>query len=1699
MAKQSARDCQEFDVGPFVEFTGAVNFSTFSQVNLATSTPADRIKECKAKCINDAKCGIWSVDGSKCNMYTVDASVSANTNGLVVNPNYMYNSGLPNLNYATIRGLSMTNTAQCKEACRTDPNCNFFEFGQGRSCNLNKTTSPHPTGFVKTYTCSFMECVKGRTYLGTTVQITFHPKNLTFEMIRISTSDCFPSVIYTISTDFRTITFDNPFVTGVDSSTFTNYTGSTIMFGNERLTYVPTRVHACSPLSVSGIVIPDYTDNCTSQGIFECVKGKEFGGPVAGVAGATGFNVKFTTTQGILFLGVCTGVFSNLPIVNVPYTIDENSASVTFTSRSASDTVLNVTILTTTSRSENSVYDYVSNNTWSLRGGYPLTLSTVGNTIRFTSRVSFTSSNGDIFNAPSNTSIPSPCTACYLVQNYTIVNNVIGFNWTKPENNVIYTFRFYNYVDEDPWKLSIIVKVNSNESSGTLTGGPTQPSKMVTGACSARCLPDSIEICTHKGTTINTNEGICSDGSVSECFSMCEYTDFSPVCDPPFRTFTKFANVNDFSQQIVIETMKNIIINGVRTFYFLRSGELPGEYFIDTPYCNFYYSFYTVNGKKVASLMKNAYNGNVDRYIDVAFYFYKKTLIKPVSGSTKKVRYDTTECDGSTTTQNEVDDSILYHCLMFSGISTLKYYILRKSTVTMLQNRNERDGITFEETIDQLLSPYENLTSNQIINGTWSINPTTDNLNIILDSNVPSTLLEEYGYVDLKRKDPIYTVKYTATEYAHSTGYTKVVEKLYENEIFYFAPDNQLINTIAIVFTDEKQKISQNDYEYLQITRKDSGISCLVKRHTYGPEFNYVFRNTYICKECDYSGNYLSSGGIFERDIMPVGSDVSIRFSFMRQRQIDQLSSNFNLSITDTGDAGDFFLYDSQLLSGLDGYNSCSTKALDTRSLSSVSCTSVYDAAFRCETIDNAVGFEYDFNTNIARILLFDDQFNISTNRDSIVNTHNDLSDTRIIYNSDEYVDLEPSEVEKTFTTERTDGYGTVVERTTILNLTHNIFPSDKISPITSDSTKPSILGSLGSRINPRFDVGLLSDIMYVPNDPSFYNRYESYHGFSRDPNELIYYDDNTIATTIDFKTKRMFIRSNQPNIGGKIFRGIHFKNTLPSQYTGIGGYDSTPVQITTTNDLELENGNIMNQFLIYRMTNYFKVVTTSTGTGTGTAGIVGGGGLGTVTGTIDLGGGGTTVTSTTVLDESVNLFLLGTSDGSRFINYKYKDVGIVDEDCYWYITSFPAYPRKLYLVSFVDSDIIIEFDLNSNFIFPGIQIPRTLELLFDFYDEKTISLQLGPDSLHGGEGGEGLNRVVLPTNSDPAYRSILNTCNIGGISCKYTYVGNRLIVYNDINCSDEKDILKVFNFYINPSGGFDLVDEDTKNIFTGSSQSSMEWCGPFMRVSKYVTLDNVVYENQYSILDALRDSAKEMFVPPAEQGNKDVLDNFAYALQFLPTGRGPTRGPAKTAAKTAAKESAKETTKLPRQITRLPPRKPDPDRGLPPSPLSDSRGTSSQNSFRLRDETTSIPPFRPIGTQGSSVTKPKSNTDISRITKTPLNMTKPPSTPTSLGSVPTGLGSSVGRQSLSNTPQNSQAIQQGLNISRAHAGTIPQSTADRTQNIVLRPVQQNANQYESGRNIFAGKSPSFIMRFWETQAKFSRSRNQIPPTNVNS
>lgn len=1188
----SPKTCKDFGDQSVIEFRGKVDFTKpFSPV---TSLPASansqdaKAKECKVECQKDLKCGMWSVSGATCRKFLVDGDESiANDNGLIVNPNYMYNSGFPDSTYST----TFESTVEaCKARCKADTRCNFFEYSSSRQCKLNTCSSPfpRPTGYTKTWKCTGFECVKGKTYRGPTTQITFHPTALTF--LRYPGATCSVPISYTLSADKNTITISG------GGGKFTSYTGSTITYtpsgaAAETLTFVPgTPAQVCSP-SALPFLPPLYSTTCNSEGIFECVKGKEFYGSVPAEFG-NAITVKFDTTFGRLFLGIHNDI-NNMPVPGTSYSATDDSR----TSISFSD--VTSTQLRITRSGQTATYVY-SNGSWGHTG------TNLGSfSIQSPSIVTL---NGVEYMASISASQPS--VTCHLV-NYTVdSNNVIGFTWET------YTFGLYNYIDGDPWSLSVMVRypTGGTQVSGTLTGGPTTASKMPAGVCSVGCLSDSITMC--PSGTMPLDNNTCGDGSIAKCFSLGV---------SPFTSTLKFMNYNDYSEKIVLDPIY-IEIFGIQYRYVVSSvSDDSNSKIIYTKLDTYWYNEKTVDGISYKQLWSL---DDYTRYVEMSVYFYKRTIIAPVPGSTKTetIPQTTNRCLG-TTPGSTTTVPTLYHCYTFHTLRECVYSVVEKSKFTTIHaghfdskatNVEDRFVPVFDThmTYEQVRDPYVYSTSDVQFAIPYRIDPVGETMTID-PHNLP-------GNVDTFSPSSDVLQLYSKLDYRFDVRYGN--EEWGEGFRINLSGQTEL-DRLSGMYSHVKC-ISGTDVRYFIINGKSQASSTREELYDDGSDLG-SYRDVTTTFDVLNLVSVALNG--FELGDNPSGffdtNSLTMVFGAFVDGRPQQISVR-NRQIESNCTVGPFFLYDSQFMSGVPGYNRCSVNVKSGLSSSATRCTSIYDAVDKCDMEPRAVGFEWkpDVTGTSGEIkyIYTADQFGsgVTTNYDDILAG---VTEDGLRYSFS--------------TTDNTYGPQDFKLRYDITNLyilVHNIFPTERVSPMSDgqiEFTNDTVNGNMA-----------FGRTYQKPGYPTNFG------------SATLTFSSVTTRDT----TKIVYMRSTQPNMGGKFLRAVPLLHRLPYRYEGtVGKMKSDPIPITVTSITIDGTQNPNQQMYLYRLEQGYENET----------------------------------------------FLLSTTDGSLIDRYS-RRTGIFSFDCLWNPVVFKSNMRKLFLVSVDDENVVLELDLGSDF--PSeLELPR--------------------------------------------------------------------------------------------------------------------------------------------------------------------------------------------------------------------------------------------------------------------------------------------------------------------------------------------------------------------------------------------------------
>lgn len=1271
--------------------------------------------DCKQKCINDVDCAIWSRRGNLCDMYGIDTSKNMYS-GLVIHPVYAYNSGFPNRVHDVI-----TNTDQdaCKQACKDDSNCQMFEFDKNiNKCTMRTYSSPTPTGYVKLnrQCMNNMECIKGKEYYLNSRSFVY-VFHATNNTVKIykPITGGCPDVAYTLSNNNQWLTATDPSGT---VHRFSMYTGNTVRLRlDSRQDYVTLRLNEGPTMIRAGCSPTPFT--LPSPGTGTCPD-------------------IYECVRGKEYTG-------SYPLYN---TVTPVSTDVVIRFEKDDKRLLFYAAGLAAGTSPCNLINYtISDDNRSLTFTVPL----------------FDDSIAD-----------------YKNTNVTIYDAKSG----PPSITVFMDFR-PNTVQEDPKEQFII------NSSGTSLI-PAGYCDRILGCASA----SEIEYC-EDGSTRGAN-GICGDGNFVRCLDVC--SDPDDVCPSPFRTTMKFMNEDDYSDRIII-TPYNITFNNSRPhLYRVKNLTLNNQKLIITSVSVFIYEISnTDQGNKIHSL--KTFDNKHIIYKDLRSYFYKKTFIKPVYGSSKTITNRKKNCINNVETDENVQESILYHCITFESFDVYRYTILKKSQVVAAHD------------VDSNFTYFEHLVKPLVMNvpptgyGIWNVNTTNEILSYagtpIPSLHFDTTVLEDYDYFDMTFRtlstDNINrSIEYYSGVYGGSFWDNLDIHYTLNNLICYDPTSAQLRalrrngfnsdNYMVIEFPNNDIRPNSLNHPIIQLTRKDTNQAVILELVTFDtaglPQDEITQSNMWrraIVNILNFNGNVISvdrsNFSFYERSF----SDprTSIRVSYLRRRTIPQDSSMSLIINPENGNIGDFFRYDCQLLSGIQGYNRCSTKLLNLQSAyQPVYCENLDEAANKCDLCEWCIGFEYNTTTKQAIFLRGDQELmNTNTNRNEhVISSRSDGIDTVLGVN---YV--------ISFAT------GSMTVYIKSIRLFHNIFPCEKVSPIT-DTQQPE---STTVTSNESVTGVLKSPYINQPGRP------ESTHAFN-----------NTTSNT-----KIVYLKSNIPNIFGETFIGIHHKRRLPKSYSGSIGRTSIPREITVTNTIIIDGIQQSNRLLkIYRLTQ----------------------------------------------NNPDDMFLVTTQD-DRFIKNDFTTSDAVGDgqEFVWNIVSFVDYETKLFLVSVLDKNIVLELDLTVNFVFPQAFVENT-PILLDLNDgDDTCSIRINGTSM----------------------------------SCYYTYTGNDLVLYdkacNTDDGTENTEIVRRFRFY---GTECELYDLDS-GLKLEPTQSTLR--GSFIHTG-VVTQAAVYNEPDYDESDPISDAwqlANPMrlavmggLLPPAVLGDMDAKANGLwfglFFASFIPVGR---------------------------------------------------------------------------------------------------------------------------------------------------------------------------------------------------------------------
>ena len=1420
--------CRDFDIDNLLEFNGKIDLSKTIKTQALTGS-GDKTLECKAACIKDLDCGMWSRNGNTCNMYKVDAYSRNRFNGLIVHPKNMFNSGFPNTPY---RVTSTPTKDACRDACTIDPNCNLFEFDSNdNTCTLSKCSSPFPTGYTKSTTCRLADCVKGKEYYfidnvnDVRMVFQFDPTALSVRFYHSkgsyvpnpNTSRC-ATYTYSVSTDKTTIDVQsNRFIlSNFTPNTFRMYLGaSAVTFYTFSLNPdypALTMIDTCNPLPPPPPPPPPINPTYCPD-IFECLKGKEFN---VGVQMSPGNLVDtimkfFMDDKTRLLLSLNGGCMMK------PLTISNNTISFSHTARDPTTKILvtfDFTFRNAIANPPSVQFDVVPRGGNSILSTTLVPLSQSIFPMSACTPVDYCSSDPTLtqFSCSQQPKIATPLTAASFVgRRYANFAQFVEFtSSTQVRTNISGSTSTFPFILSPatavtitglPGGLSYGLSYDTNGDNFTGSFGEI----FMYSAPPGKSCTKSIAYC-EDGSDPRI---MCSDGTKPKCFDMCSVP--NSICPPPFTGTLKFMNNNDYNDRIVL-TSEYIEISNIRYKYIIFNTNDQNVMMIYTLLGSYFYKtdmIGTVAYIRLFSIYTN------DVFIELSMYFYKKTIIAPIPYRYPAVTTTTNDCGESI-----INENILYHCYMFDGPTKCSYFPMIRSYVNTIHGLDEVNTNTEMKINDgdimsyeHLLCPYEDIDfQREIYNRcTYSINTTDETMNINIDVPLISVnILEELQTDEINYYH----------DFSDRTRPIISANELYDNTGDYSASRNLNIyyeNSRGIfIFRSDKSIYTFPDY--------DSIVSkCqLIKMVTYKavgnanpPDVSLNVLYFTIINKFKASGNI---GDVVWLEVSDKYGNVSltrdqkkaaaesffdnirylrISWCILRTVSDDHLPVR-NLPIQSNGIIGhttpnavNYFIYDSQLPSGITGYNRCSSY-IKSSSTPWVKCNDIFEAVEKCNLESNTMGFEWNSSKNEMRSIYTYEQTTANTGWNELVVSHYENGSYRF---RSQCVDYRYRA--QVFRDDNQDTYYNYHSY-----LVHNIFSKNCISPISD--------GPLEYKSNPienkMFDVK-----NQVPNIPYDQNDY------------------NVQGQKPDFRgiggSNHVFIRSNQPHIGYRFFRGVPLFYRMNQYYKAeLGELKLSPLRINITNVFQVDNYSVQNtDFLLYRTSekfnligkkfefgmggNYFIYFTNST---TFQSNYFTEGSYEINGNTITLlsynqsltfdentnsikfydtfvGIEQTAILSTTIT--STELFLLMTTDGS-IIDKNNLKTGIFSTDCLWYIVQYQR--RKLFLIAFEDRSKVLEIDLSNDFsVFDIPDISRYDPISLNIIDNQTCTLK------------------------------------IYGTLTLYNYIitGNILTVYTG-NCENDFNIIKQFGF--SWDGNIYDLESDYKMIPYVELESFKDGIGPY-------------------------------------------------------------------------------------------------------------------------------------------------------------------------------------------------------------------------------------------------------------------------------
>lgn len=668
-----------------------------------------------------------------------------------------------------------------------------------------------------------------------------------------------------------------------------------------------------------------------------------------------------------------------------------------------------------------------------------------------------------------------------------------------------------------------------------------------TAGCQLFSYDQASQTCTMMGKTAGTKDTWTGVNN-----SLCSQTGLRCSKIPGFGG--KFMNYHDYSDRIIVND-RFIDINGFIYNYISVEIENNRNIFIIITPVDIYVCENYTQRKTLLSL----YSG--DLYVILSYYFVNRTLVAPITTTGENITVESVDEMCNSVRRTSTTEYNWYHCYMFNSPEFCYYTIVKKDQITMihnaeLQNVDYRDPNKPGDFNPLTTQSFEimngiDLSFNDLKSARYSINVDSETMSIGTHGRpftaaftekiqIPLTRVPRVGVNDLNNA---FSIVFSFLEGSDRWGWlptrSSYLDKYDLNTPYLMfnhpTKGNMYFRVILPFYYVQQGGYTVTYLPVIDVMPVDREGRMIVSTSNPGwKDYNRTL-NDYF----NETNNYSIHTGTFES-------------------LVDNTPLINNTKIESNCTVGPFFLYESQLLSGVPGFNRCSTSITFLISGSEAEdykeYTDIYAAADDCRLSLGAEGFEWNESTKKARFIQFVDFWWSSTNYTDIIKDnygaiHSDGVDVRT-HQVTRDTDVGETRI--------TNNYGYLI---------HNIFPTKCFSPMNDDSITYN-----NDNVNSRPFIG------NYRNNPTI-DKYD----YGKPPTF------RTMTTTSPDNVM-VFVSSKIPVLGKQFYRCSPLIHRLPYKYTLLDSdvkYMKSSIVVDT---ITIENITYRNlELYVYKLESEYK------------------------------------------------------------------------------------------------------------------------------------------------------------------------------------------------------------------------------------------------------------------------------------------------------------------------------------------------------------------------------------------------------------------------------------------------------------------------------------------------------------------------------